>query len=367
MSTSDDEPAVELSTEELLDLFTSVWDRTPTAGAGADYVGAARAASQGAIDQITVLDQLARESAERNIGLIDAGPSSRDWIISQLSEWGDRASVRGASVSGAGDMSTRLAFAAAEDSRVIDTFMRDSIRNDVDALLGDGGMRRLMEQTSSANNDVVGLVDQFLPLMRDTADSYLRGEIPGDITEQVLQRSGENALRQFGRTDGPAGSGLVARDLGMTSMDVMNMGTQAAAAAAQFAALPIQSAADVTNVLSTYRTPLSNAGAMQQNYLSLAAGGGMVNPNTVLSTGGQVMAANLSSATQIAVSNTQANMAGQVSRMNMAGDIVGAQLGLRGAYANANAQQYAANNQPPGMIDQLSGIGGDLNPLNWSF
>ena len=136
----------------------------------------------------------------------------------------------------------------------------------------------------------------------------------------------------------------------MAAMEVTNMGIQMASGVAQFAGLPIQSAADVSNAIANYRTPLSNVGAVSQNYLSLATGGSMINPNTTLKVGAQTMASNLSTATQVAQGNQQAAFAGATSMLNFSADVYGADQALAAAKVGAKATERAGIYQGIGNI-----------------
>jgi hypothetical protein len=58
-----------------------------------------------------------------------------------------------------------------------------------------------------------------------TALSLMRGEVPADVQE-MIQRSAAARAVSGGYGGTPAGRNLVARDLGRTSLDMMNMGQQ---------------------------------------------------------------------------------------------------------------------------------------------
>ena len=296
------------------------------AGQPVDYEAIIRASTQGGIDQTLAAAQIAKEMAQRNLDLVSS------------------------------DLTMELALSAGEDASLINAWTRSAIEQDVNALLGPGGMDALMGQVGDANADVVDVVNTYLPSIRDTVSDYLEGKIPGDVTEQVLMRGSEDVLRRFGRTSGPASEGLVARDLGLTSMDIKNMGVSMAPGVAQFAGLPIQSAADVTNVISQYRTPLANMGAMQQNYLSAALGGAMINPNTTLQTAAQTQASNLGVASQIAMGNQQAAYASATSMLNFQADRYAADLALEGAEIGASATRSAGRDAMwGGIIGEIFG------------
>ena len=58
-----------------------------------------------------------------------------------------------------------------------------------------------------------------------TAQSLMRGEIPADVQE-MIERSAAARAVSGGYGGSPAGRNLVARDLGRTSLDLMNLGQQ---------------------------------------------------------------------------------------------------------------------------------------------
>lgn len=58
-----------------------------------------------------------------------------------------------------------------------------------------------------------------------TALSLMRGEIPADVQEMIQRSSAARAVTG-GYGGSPAGRNLVARDLGRTSLDMMNLGQQ---------------------------------------------------------------------------------------------------------------------------------------------
>lgn len=62
------------------------------------------------------------------------------------------------------------------------------------------------------------------------ADSYLKGEIPADVQAQVRRITSEKGLAS-GLGRGQAGQALTARDLGLTSLDIVNQGIQTTNAA----------------------------------------------------------------------------------------------------------------------------------------
>lgn len=69
--------------------------------------------------------------------------------------------------------------------------------------------------------------DKLASGISQNALSFMRGEIPEDVSKQVIRRSAEGAVG-----GGYGGSGvsrnLVARDLGLTSLNLINQGTSSA-------------------------------------------------------------------------------------------------------------------------------------------
>jgi hypothetical protein len=243
-----------------------------------------------------------------------------------------------------------------EDAETINDFMRDAIRTDVDELMGAGWLDSLMSQVSGANANVVDVVDQMLPSMTEFVGAKLRGEVSPEQARQFDMRMGEDVLRLYGRTDAddPQSRGYeVAQWMGQIEQNQL-MGMQLAPGVAQFAGLPIQSAADVTNVTNPYRTDLANVSAMSSNLLGLAVQQGTVSPNTTLQVANQAMAQNLGTASQIAMANQQATMASATSMLNFQADRYAADMALQGALAGASATRSG------GLLSGLGGLAGGI-------
>lgn len=78
--------------------------------------------------------------------------------------------------------------------------------------------------------------------------SFLRGEIPDDVSDQVFRRGAAQSVAG-GFAGSPAGRNLVARDLGRTSLDLMNLGSGQLNSAIGSAPLPrILQTQDLLNI-----------------------------------------------------------------------------------------------------------------------
>lgn len=76
--------------------------------------------------------------------------------------------------------------------------------------------------------------EALLQQAQDVTSQMLQGEIPEDVQAQVEQISAERAIQGgFGFGDSQAARNLVARDLGLTSLDITNQGIQHAGTLAE--------------------------------------------------------------------------------------------------------------------------------------
>lgn len=109
--------------------------------------------------------------------------------------------------------------------------------------------------------------------------SMLRGEIPNDVREE-LQRTAAEVSRQIG-VRGQAAQYLTARDLGMTSLDLVDRGLQhapnvtamAPTAYAQYQAVlgqPMAAAGSLAQMLHGLQAPLPDVASIFSNMASLA-------------------------------------------------------------------------------------------------
>lgn len=92
---------------------------------------------------------------------------------------------------------------------------------------------------------------EMLAKVRDTSNTFLSGEIPKDVQEQIARSAAYRSL-----TGGYAGSGmqrnLVARDLGLTSLDLIQKGVDAGT---RWAALARSGTANQFDPSSMFITP----------------------------------------------------------------------------------------------------------------
>ncbi len=267
-----------------------------------------------------VIDSIGDSSTEAGIAQTRAtAEASRDqaeWNLAQIT----------------GSLPHDITEVVLQDADALSDHMRAEIRQDVDALMGDGFLSSLMSQVGEANADVVDIVSEFLPQMQELVGAKLRGEVSSEQQRQFETRVGEDVLRMYGRgdsTDPQARGRDIAGWLGIVDQN-QQQGLALAPGLAQFAGLPITSAADVTNVMNQYRTPLANAGAMQQNLLSLAVQQGTVSPDVTMQVGANMI-----------VQNMQQQMAGATSMLNYQSDQNAAYMAMQGAMAGADATRSA--------------------------
>ena len=267
-----------------------------------------------------VIDSIGDSSTEAGIAQTRAtAEASRDqaeWNLAQIT----------------GSLPHDITEVVLQDADALSDHMRAEIRQDVDALMGDGFLSSLMSQVGEANADVVDIVSEFLPQMQELVGAKLRGEVSSEQQRQFETRVGEDVLRMYGRgdsTDPQARGRDIAGWLGIVDQN-QQQGLALAPGLAQFAGLPITSAADVTNVMNQYRTPLANAGAMQQNLLSLAVQQGTVSPDVTMQVGANMI-----------VQNMQQQMAGATSMLNYQSDQNAAYMAMQGAMAGADATSSA--------------------------
>ena len=154
-------------------------------------------------------------------------------------------------------------------------------------------------------------------------------------------RAGQEALRLFGNTgdDDPQSAGYMFAD---RLRDVEARQLQGMAMVPQLLNLEgteIQAAGAFTNLLSAYRTPLTNPAALQQNTMSMVTGQ-MVNPNALMQTSAQVSTSNLNAAANVAMANQQTASDRAVSLLNFGAEVYGADRMLEGARLQADAQTF---------------------------
>ena len=77
----------------------------------------------------------------------------------------------------------------------------------------------------------VSAIEKTASQLETSAAAFLRGELPDDVAKQIRQQTSEAAMR-FGLGTDQAAAALTARDLGATSVQLMQQGSQMAGQAA---------------------------------------------------------------------------------------------------------------------------------------
>lgn len=80
-----------------------------------------------------------------------------------------------------------------------------------------------MEKAIPGFSDILATGGKLTQAMQAEAAPLIRGELPPDVAEQVARSSAFKSL-MAGTAGGPMGTALTARDLGLTSLDLMKQG-----------------------------------------------------------------------------------------------------------------------------------------------
>lgn len=147
--------------------------------------------------------------------------------------------------------------------------------------------------------NVLAAADEMSTQAIANSQSLLRGEIPDDVRSEILRTNAELSY-QIG-VRGQAQGNLVARDLGLTSLDLqsqglaqsqqaLGLGAQAYSIVNQTLQMPVTTGVNVTNAMAPYRAPITDPSAVYSNYFGTLSGQGAINPNTVLATSAQTSA-----------------------------------------------------------------------------
>lgn len=243
-----------------------------------------------------------------------------------------------------------------------------------------------------AQRDSVALTDEFrknvVPQLQKgieemgvqamaTASSLLRGEIPADVAAQIRRNVGEMAetIGAFGES----ARNLVARDFGLKSLQLQQQGLQQAPASMGLAAqgygiinqtlqAPVATGANVTNLMSAYRAPLTDPAAWYQNYVGLISGQGAVSASTAFGTAAQVAQSNAQLGQQAMQFRTQLGQQSYWNQLNyglqqqaIREASSGGGFNLGGAIAGG-LQGFAAGNWPGAIAGAAAGSGA-LNRL----
>jgi hypothetical protein len=264
--------------------------------------------------------------------------------------------------SGPSGESTRLLLSGSDDAILNEELMRVAIKKDVNALLGEDGLDRLMAQVGASQENVFNVVNSLLPQMTSVVDDMLAGKISGDVTQQVTQRAGENVISNLGRGDSAAAQGLVARDLGLTSMQIQQQGMAAAQALPAFAGAPIQSAKDVSDVINNYRTPIADRNALLDKSMDRMMASGVVGPNNLLNSSTSLLAANNNITAGVLSGNQALQMARATTGLQVNAELMGMDMALQGAQLGADAAAAAGKyyEQAAGY-GALGNIAGDID------
>jgi len=129
--------------------------------------------------------------------------------------------------------------------------------------------------------------------------ALLRGEIPPDVRAQIERENAETATYLGVR--GQASNNLTARDLGLTSLELQEKGLANAqlaqsigpfgyAQANQTLQAPVTTGGNVTNLVNTFRAPMSDPTALYATHFGVVSGAGIINPTSAYSTNAQISA-----------------------------------------------------------------------------
>lgn len=115
----------------------------------------------------------------------------------------------------------------AGDSPTAETVIQDPIstlpyRDPAD--LGLPNLTENLQSSMSATDNVLNSLDEAITAMDKANSARLQGQIPDDVVQQVRMASAESASSRGLGVDSPAARNLVARDLGLTSLDIQQQG-----------------------------------------------------------------------------------------------------------------------------------------------
>ena len=166
-------------------------------------------------------------------------------------------------------------------------------------------------------------------LLSMAANPMLRGQLPGDVEAVVRQAASESSVAQgmFGQS----AQARTARDLGLTSLGMMQQGaaleTQAstlrannqalAGGALQIAGAPITGLSNFMTSLASLRPQLPDTQQLFTENMAQLSSLGFVSPTTTAQTGAAVYGQNLTTAYDIAASNQSLLWAAEQSRLDL--------------------------------------------------
>ena len=181
--------------------------------------------------------------------------------------------------------------------------------------------------------DIIGTSRQVLQDVKGVSDEFLSGEIPQDVQDEILRSRAELGISKG--LFGEARDYATARDLGLTSLDLVTRGVD----------LAVNAVSPLTQRLLTQAQqltpPVTDVAAMTSNFAQLAAGGSTLAPNAALQAG-----------TQIGVANAQTIWNSALSSVNTALDFY--QTDMQ-AQMNSDALSSARTNSLIGAGAQIAG------------
>lgn len=140
--------------------------------------------------------------------------------------------------------------------------------------------------------NLTGAIQQVSEQMMSDVSSRLRGELPADLEAKIRRNAAEMSM-QAG-TFGQSAGNRTARDLGLTSLDIMNQGHQLAGQAANFAPqayaainqilqAPVQAGIQVNQMLEPWRTPTLDIGGVFGSVMQANARAGVQSADAIAS------------------------------------------------------------------------------------
>ena len=260
--------------------------------------------------------------------------------------------------------------------------LNDMLQSEFEATLDEyypDWRKDMLGAAGAAQSDSIAMTERFkrnvLPAAMASADAMsaqalsnaraqLRGELPDDVAAQVRRHAAEIS-NQIG-VRGQAAQFLTARDLGRTSLDMMQLGLENAPKALalgsnaylgfnQTLQAPVTTGMNATNLIKGYLPPKADATALFSSNLSALQNASIIPASTSMAVNAQVMNSGASLAQQAFTSsfeyqsqeywNSQ-NLAMQkkaldaqrdANRMGMFGSLLGAGAQLGGSYMIASA------------------------------
>ena len=193
-----------------------------------------------------------------------------------------------------------------------------------------------------AQADTVSITQRFkeniLPKAMDAADrmsaqaisnaeSMLRGDLPDDVAAQVRRHAAEIS-NQIG-VRGQAAQYLTARDIGKTSLDLMQLGLEYAPQALALGSsaylglnetlqAPVKTGMDATNLLKAYLPNQVDPASVFSGNLAALVGAGTIPAGTIMSTTANVMHSGASLASDAFQSALEYNSQQYWNRQNLA-------------------------------------------------